>query len=56
MKRVKGVEDLNILMIGAQGILGVGVITRTFTASFPLEAFPQTVSDGSIPATLSSCR
>ena len=28
MKRVKGVEDLKILVIGTQGILGVGVITR----------------------------
>jgi hypothetical protein len=24
MKRVKGVEDLNICIIGAQGIVGVG--------------------------------
>jgi len=28
MKRVKGVEDLNICTIGAQGIVGVGAITR----------------------------
>src|SRR5262249_45598500 len=33
MKRVKGVEDLNICIIGAQGIVGVGAITRTCTAS-----------------------
>jgi hypothetical protein len=26
MKRVKGVEDLNICIIGAQGIVGVGAI------------------------------
>jgi len=31
MKRVKGVEDLNICSVGAQGILGVGVIIRTCT-------------------------
>jgi len=31
MKRVKGVEDLNIRVIGAQGIVGVGAITRTCT-------------------------
>jgi hypothetical protein len=31
MKRVKGVEDLNICIIGAQGIVGVGAITRTCT-------------------------
>ena len=29
MKRVKGVEDLNIGMIRAQGIVGVGAIIRT---------------------------
>jgi hypothetical protein len=29
MKRVKGVEDLNICSISAQGIVGVGVTTRT---------------------------
>ena len=28
-KRVKGVEDLNICIIGTQGIVGVGAITRT---------------------------
>ena len=28
MKRVKGVEDLNICIIRAQGIVGVGAITR----------------------------
>jgi hypothetical protein len=31
MKRMKGVEDLNIGMIRAQGIVGAGVITRTST-------------------------
>ena len=31
MKRVKGVEDLNICIIGAQGIVGVGAITPTCT-------------------------
>jgi hypothetical protein len=28
---VKGVEDLNICIIGAQGIVGVGAITRMST-------------------------
>ena len=28
MKRMKGVEDLNIGMIRAQGIVGVGAIIR----------------------------
>ncbi len=31
MKRVKGVEDLNIRIIRAQGIVGVGAIIRTCT-------------------------
>jgi hypothetical protein len=31
MKRVKGVEDLNICIIGAQGIVGVGAITHMST-------------------------
>ena len=30
-KRVKGVEDLNICIIGAQGIVGVGAITPMCT-------------------------
>ena len=29
MKRVKGVEDPNICIIGTQGIVGVGAIIRT---------------------------
>ena len=29
--RVKGVEDLNICIIGAQGIVGVGATTRMCT-------------------------
>jgi hypothetical protein len=29
MKRVKGVENLNICLIGTQGIAGVGAIIRT---------------------------
>jgi hypothetical protein len=31
MKRVEGVEDLNSRIIRAQGILGVGAITRMCT-------------------------
>ena len=31
MKRVKGVENLNICLIGTQGIVGVGAISRTCT-------------------------
>ena len=33
MKRVKGVEDLNIRIVRAQGIVGVGVTTRIFIFS-----------------------
>jgi hypothetical protein len=32
MEWVKGVEDLDIRIVCAQGIVGVGVIIRTFTA------------------------
>ncbi len=31
-KRVKGVEDLNIRIVRAQGIMGVGVCIRMFIA------------------------
>lgn len=30
MKWVKGVEDLNIYIIGAQGIVGAGATIRTY--------------------------
>jgi hypothetical protein len=33
MERVEGVEDLNIWIIRAQGIVGVGAIIRISTAS-----------------------
>ena len=54
MERVKRVEDLNICIIGAQGIVGVGVCIRTFTVPFPWEARRQTIAGGYIPSTLSS--
>ena len=31
MKRVKGIEDLNIRIVRAQGIVGAGVTTRIST-------------------------
>jgi hypothetical protein len=46
MKRVKRVEDLNICIVGAQGIVGVGAITRTFIASSPAAASPLTAAIG----------
>jgi hypothetical protein len=36
--QVKGVEDLNICIIGAQGIVGVGATIRIFTALSPAAA------------------
>jgi hypothetical protein len=38
MKWVKGVEDLNICIIGAQGIVGVGATTRMSTWSYRVAA------------------
>ena len=40
MKRVKGVEDLNIRLIRAQGIVGVGAIIPTYIASFQPAVWP----------------
>ena len=39
-KRVKGVEDLNIRIIRAQGIVGVGAIIPTYIASFQPAVWP----------------
>src|SRR5437588_12189531 len=49
MKRVEGVEDLNSRIICAQGIVGVGAITRTPISSSPAAACRPTVSTG-LPA------
>ena len=46
MKRVKGVEDLNICIIGAQGIVGVGATTPTCIAWFRAGAFHRTARGG----------
>ena len=46
MKRVKGVEDLNICIIGAQGIVDVGATIRMSIASSPVAASPTTVATG----------
>ena len=53
---VKTIEDLDVRGFCTQGTVGVGVIILTFTASSPPEACRPMASDGSIPATLSSCR
>ena len=36
MERVEWIEDLDLSVFRAQGIVGVGVIIRTSTTSFPL--------------------
>src|SRR6202035_2662228 len=46
MKRVKGVEDLNIRIVRAQGIVGVGVSTRTFIVWSVAAASPRTPPPG----------
>ena len=46
MKWMKGVEDLNTCIIGAQGIVGVGATIPTFTASLPAAVSPPTAAIG----------
>ena len=46
MKRVKGVEDLNICLIGAQGIVGVGATILMSTAWSPVAAYRTTAVIG----------
>jgi len=52
---VKGVEDLNICIIGAQGIVGVGATIRICIASFQAAALPRMARDGSPAGPISSC-
>jgi hypothetical protein len=56
MKRVKRVEDLDIRIIRAQGIVGVGVLIPTCTASFRPADSPPAVRAGYTRSILSSCR
>src|SRR6202023_4003432 len=46
MKRVKGVEDLNIRVVRAQGIVGVGVTIRTFIFLFLVAGLRLTATVG----------
>jgi len=55
VKGVKGVEDLNISISRAQGIVGVGVIIRTCTAWFQPVACLRITRDGFGAANDSSC-
>jgi hypothetical protein len=48
MEWMKGVEDLDVRIFRAQGILGVGVTTRTCIASCPPEAYLSMDNDGSV--------
>ncbi len=56
MKRVKRVEDLNVRTVRAQGIVGVGVIIRTCTASCQAGACHPMAHDGWRADRGSSCR
>ena len=56
IKRVKGVEDLNIRMIRAQGIVGVGATIRMSTAWFQPAGFRLTIRGGWQRGAGSSCR
>jgi hypothetical protein len=47
MKRVKGVEDLNIRIVRAQGSVDVGVTIRTCIFSYLVAGSRQTVKVGS---------
>ena len=55
MKRVKGVEDLNICTIGAQGIVGVGATIRICIAWLRVAAFLRMARDGFPAERISSC-
>jgi hypothetical protein len=48
MKRVKRVQDLNIRIIRAQGIVGVGATIRMFTAWFRQVVCRRIACDGFI--------
>ena len=57
LKRVKGVEDLNIRIIRAQGIVGAGAYTPISTAWSPAAASVTMASAGSVARkNRSSCR
>ena len=56
MKRVKGVEDLNICIIGTQGIVGVGAIIPMSIASCQAAAHRSTARAGSPVVLASSAR
>jgi hypothetical protein len=50
MERVKRIEDLDLSVFRAQGIVGVGVCTLISTASFPLEVLTLATPAGFIPS------
>jgi hypothetical protein len=56
MKRVKGVEDLNIRSVRAQGIVGVGATIPMFTVWSRQVGSHRTDADGSGATRSSSCQ
>jgi hypothetical protein len=56
MEWVKGVEDLDIRIFRAQGIVGVGVCSRTFTALSQPVVCLQITAAGYIRDIRSFCR
>ncbi len=55
IKRMERIENLDLVALREQGIVGADVIIPTFTTSFPPAALLSTVPDGSIPRADSSC-
>src|SRR5437867_13363351 len=56
MEWMKGVEDMDICIFRAQGILGVGVTTRTCTVSFRLAGWLWIIPAGFRRGTASFCQ
>ena len=55
MERVEWIEDFDMRIFRAQGIVGVDGIIRTYTTLFLLAVLHPTVPDGSPPRDDSSC-
>ncbi len=55
MKRMERIEDLNLVALREQGIVGADVCILTSTASFPPAVSTQTTRAGFIRSMLSSC-
>ena len=53
---MEGVENVDILNIGTQGIVGVGACTRTFTAQSRRVGCPPIMLTGYVRGIRSSCQ